>query len=332
VSGNTSFFVDCSSFQGTVSWARVAAVCAGGAEKVTEGTGYVNPFWAASKAAMRPLAAHGFTPAAYMFLDASGAGAEQAVWFWKNAGDLTGFGIAVDLERAPDGSPSRQQAVDAVGELRRRYPRHPIGGYAPHWYTGGEDLSFFDWLWASEYVNGSGDPGLLYKSVPATWWAPYGGESPLLLQFTSSASVAGVGGAVDCSAFQGTAAQLAARLLPAPPKPPAPAPVPAPVQEAPVADPAALLQLRPGDAPVNIPGSEVATSDFRIVVTGDTGSVVIATAWFTDGSTAQVIPFPLHNGGATSVVFRRPWNGVASVQLKRADTKTALGASAYVRF
>jgi GH25 family lysozyme M1 (1,4-beta-N-acetylmuramidase) len=331
VSGTTSFFVDCSSFQGSPSWAKVAAVCAGGAEKVTEGTGYVNPFWAASKSGMLQVAAHGFVPVAYLFLDAGPSGAAQAEYFAAHAGSLTGFGIAIDLERS-SGSPTVAQAQDCAAELRKLYPGHPVGGYAPHWYTGGADLGFCDWLWASEYVNGSGDPGVLYRSVPASWWSPYGGKSPLMLQFTSSATVAGISGQVDCSAFPGTAAQLASHVLP---KPPAPTPAPAPVatQEAAVADPGILVPLNLGLPHVNIPVAEsLPSADFRIVVTGDAGCVVTATAWFTDGSAAQVASYSLSNGKATSVVFRKPWSGVGTVRLQRQDTKTALSASAFVRF
>jgi GH25 family lysozyme M1 (1,4-beta-N-acetylmuramidase) len=331
VTGTISFLVDCASYQGVPAWAKVAAVCAGGAEKVTEGTAYVNPDWAASKAGLKQVSAHGFVPLAYLFLDAGPSGAEQAVWFWKQAGDLTGFGIAVDLERS-SGSPTVAQAKDAVAELRRRYPGRPVGGYAPHWYTGGADLSFFDWLWASEYVNGSGDPGVLYKSVPATWWAPYGGEAPLLLQFTSSAAVAGVSGPVDCSAFAGTAAQLASHVLPAPPAPPKP-PVPTTPQEAAVSDPGVLFPLNHDGLPLNVPVAEALPSqDFRVVVTGDTGAVVTATAWFTDGSAAQQLSFATGNGKAASVVFRRAWGGVSTVRFQRQDTKTSLSASVFVRF
>jgi GH25 family lysozyme M1 (1,4-beta-N-acetylmuramidase) len=330
VTGTTSYLVDCSSYQGIPAWAKTAAVCAGGAEKVTEGTHYVNPGWSASKAGLRQVAAHGFVPLAYLFLDATGTGTAQAQYFSSEAGDLTGFGIAADFERAPDGSPTLQQARDCVAELRRLYPHHPVGAYAPHWYTGGEDLSFCDWLWASEYVNGSGDPAVLYAQVPASWWAPYGGKSPLLLQFTSSASVAGISGPVDCSAYPGTGAQLAARVLPpkaVPVKPPVPVPT------TPEATVSGLIPVNHDGLPVNIPVAEVLPgADFRIIVTGDTGSVVTATAWFTDGSAAQALTFPLGNGKAASVVFRRPWNGVSTVKLQRSDTKAALSASAYVRF
>jgi hypothetical protein len=158
-------------------------------------------------------AVRGFVPVAYLFLDAVFSGAAQARFFADAAGDLTGFGIALDLERAPNGSPSIAQAQACAAELRRLYPGTPVGGYCPHWYTGGADLSFVDWLWASEYVNGSGDPGMLYSQVPATWWAPYGSRSPLLLQFTSSASIAGIAGPVDCSAYHGDWSALAAHVL-----------------------------------------------------------------------------------------------------------------------
>lgn len=216
MTGTVSYFADCSSYQGSPDWARVAATCAGGAEKVTEGTSYANPRWAAAKPAMRAAAVHGFVPLAYLFLDAAEPGDAQARYFASKAGDMSGFGVVIDFERAPDGPPTLSQARACAAELRSVYPAVPIGGYCPHWFTGSMDLSFCDWLWASEYVSGSGDPAMLYAQVPASWWAPYGGRSPLLLQFTSQASVAGISGPVDCSAFHGTAAALAAHVLAAP--------------------------------------------------------------------------------------------------------------------
>ena len=117
MTGTVSFLVDCASFQGSPDWARVAGVCAGGAEKVTEGTSYVNPRWAGAKPAMKAVAAHGFVPLAYLFLDAVLSGSSQARFFASAAGDLTGFGIVLDLERAPNGSPSIAQAQDCAAEL-----------------------------------------------------------------------------------------------------------------------------------------------------------------------------------------------------------------------
>lgn len=296
-------------------------MCAGGAEKVTEGTGYVNPYWPSSKAAMKALAPHGFVPLAYMFLDAAGTGLAQAQWFAEKAGDLTGFGIVVDFERAQGGSPTIAQAQAAVAGLRKFYPAHPVGLYAPHWYTGGQNLSFGDWLWASEYVNGSGDPAMLYASVPAAWWAPYGGESPLMLQFTSKAMVAGVSGEVDCSAYHGSAAQLAAAVLPkAATGSPPPSGTPAGGE---------LLSLPPLSA-VTIPVGARATESFSITVAGDTGGVVTVTVWFSDGSAAQQAVFNLHNGQVSRVTPRLPWSKVTTVRLRRADTHAGYSASAWV--
>lgn len=332
MSGTTSYLVDCSSYQGSPAWAKVAATCAGAAEKVTEGVSYVNPDWAVAKTGLLQVAAHGFVPLAYLFMDATPSGAAQAEYFASKAGSLAGFGIVVDFERASDGSPTLASAQACAAELRKLYPGHPVGGYAPKWFTGSESLAFCDWLWASDYVSGSGDPGQLYKGVPASWWAPYGGKTPLLLQFTSAASVAGVTGPVDCSAFMGTAAQLAAKVLPAPPKP-VPVPVSKPTPEDTVGNTGQLIPLASGALHVNVPvAAALPSADFSIVVTGDTGSVVTATAWFSDGGAAQVNTYTLHNGQSTSVVFRQPWAHVTTVRLQRQDTKTSLAASGFVRF
>jgi GH25 family lysozyme M1 (1,4-beta-N-acetylmuramidase) len=210
----TIFGIDASSYQGRVNWAAVDALTAFGSEKVTEGTGYTNPFWLAAKAAMQARAkATGFIPLAYHFLDA-GPGAAQADHFAAVAGNLTGFGIVLDFERAPNGPPSRASAVDCVNRLRHHYPGHPIGLYAPRWFTGNGDLTFGSWTWASSYVSGKDGPAALYGHVPASWWAAYGGHAPVLLQFTETGIVPGVSGLVDISAFRGTPDQLRAIVLP----------------------------------------------------------------------------------------------------------------------
>jgi hypothetical protein len=66
-------------------------------------------------------------------------------------------------------------------------------------------------LWSSRYPSTQpGTPAELYKAVGAANWAGYGGLSVALVQFSDRASVAGR--AVDCNAYQGTRAQLAALL------------------------------------------------------------------------------------------------------------------------
>jgi lysozyme len=221
------FGIDAASFQAHVNWAQVDGVCAFGFEKVSEGTGYVNPYWAAAKPAMLARRdATWFLPGAYLFLDASN-GAAQADRFAAAGGNLDGWAIAIDVERSA-GSPSMGQAKDCVARLRQHYPHHKIGGYLPHWFWGGQDATFVDWLWASSYVNGSGEPGALYSRVPGAYWDGYGGRDPALLQFTSSATVPGVGGLVDCSAFRGDQAALRAALGVPAPSTPKPAPKPPP--------------------------------------------------------------------------------------------------------
>lgn len=244
------FGIDASSFTGIVSWVTTDAVTAFGAEKVTEGTGYVNPFWPASKALMLLRArASGFVPLSYHFMDA-GPGAPQADWFARWAGPLGGFGLAVDFERAPNGPPTLAQARDCVARLRHHYPARPIGGYAPHWFTGGEDLSFFDWVWASNYVTSKNEsPAALYGHVSNSQWAGYGGKPVTLLQFTDAASVPGVARPVDCSAFRGTAAELRAVILPR-----TPAPSPPPVAAGLRKDDVMLLNKDSGaQTPISIP-------------------------------------------------------------------------------
>lgn len=215
----TIFGIDAASYQHDVNWASVDKVCDFGFEKVTEGAGYTNPYWPAAKTAMTArAAATGFLPGAYLFMD-FGEGTAQADHFAAKAGSLDGFAIVVDLERAPNGSPTIAQAKACVARLRQRYPNHPIGGYAPHWYTGSADLRFFDYTWASRYASGSGSPAGLYAKVPSSWWAAYGGKAPAILQFSSTATVAGVSGRVDISAFKGSLDQLRALALGARPVP-----------------------------------------------------------------------------------------------------------------
>jgi GH25 family lysozyme M1 (1,4-beta-N-acetylmuramidase) len=319
----TIFGIDASSFQGNVNWAVTDESTEFGAEKVTEGTKYANPYWPAAKPALLARAkASGFIPLAYFFMDATGTGTEQADWFAANAGDLTGFGIAIDLERAADGSPTTAQAREAVARVREHYPHHPVGGYAPHWYTGSADLTFFDWTWASEYVAGSGTPQALYASVPSAWWAPYGGMTPLLLQFTSQAQVPGVAGPVDCSAFQSTAAALAGHVLvkAAPPPPPATSSRSDDV----------LINVKAGDLPVHCPvwaGSSAvhapaAFTHAALSLAGGDGAVIKLTKWH-DGKGA-VSAHPMRRGQVAVVNVA----DCQAITVERADKVASAGASA----
>jgi hypothetical protein len=158
-------------------------------------------------------AATGFVPGGYLFVEA-GDGAGQADFFHATAGDMAGFAIAVDVEPTSGSEPAAADAHACVARLRQLYASHPMIGYLPHWYWGDQDKRFVDLLWASDYVAGNGTPAELYAHVTPSQWAPYGGRVPALLQFTNAATVPGVAGTVDCSAFRGTADELRAKLLP----------------------------------------------------------------------------------------------------------------------
>lgn len=201
--------IDASSVQRTVAWLEVAKSCSFGFEKVTQGTGYVNPFWPAAKAVLQSLQRSGkFVPGAYMFLE-HGDAAAQADFFARTAGNLDGWLIAIDGEPTGSSNPDITDLNVALTRLLTHYPESQIGGYLPQWYWGKKPVfPDFHWLWASRYVNGSGSPEGLYTSVPNDWWADYGGKTVQLLQFTASARVPGVAGGVDASAYRGTLDQL----------------------------------------------------------------------------------------------------------------------------
>ncbi|MBC6460982.1 glycoside hydrolase family 25 protein [Actinomadura sp. HBU206391] len=194
------------SYQGEPDWQKVHG---GGIRfafsKVTESTNYTNPTWSHNRAAM--LALSDFLPGGYHFLH-GGNGAAQAGYFLSKAGDLGGFAVALDVEAS---GANAATARDWVAEFKQRTGGHPVIGYYPRWYweqTGRPDLSFFDSVWQSHYVSGSGSPGSLYGKVPADWWATFGGEPISILQYSSSASVPGISGRCDVNAYRGTLAQL----------------------------------------------------------------------------------------------------------------------------
>lgn len=102
--------------------------------------------------------------------------------------------------------------------------------YIPRWYwqqVGSSSLAGLPPLWSSRYVNGSGTAAQLYPGDSSTLWNNYGGNEVKILQFTSSAQVAGR--TVDANAFKGNLAQLDALLFGI--VPPVDAPLPPPVEE-----------------------------------------------------------------------------------------------------
>lgn len=85
--------------------------------------------------------------------------------------------------------------------------------YIPRWYwqqIGSPSLAGLPPLWSSRYPdNNIGGLGSEWAVVPASYWNGYGGLDVVMLQFTSSARIAGYA-PLDANAFRGTREQLAA--------------------------------------------------------------------------------------------------------------------------
>lgn len=204
--------VDVASYQGNPNWSAVhRAGIRFGFSKVTENTNYTNPTWRHNRAGMLALGP-GFLPGAYHFLH-GGNGAAQARYFLAKAGDLSRFAVALDIEAS---GANAATAREWVAEFKKRTGGHPVIGYFPRWYWeahGRPDLSFFDTIWQSRYVSGSGTPTALYEKVPSSWWVQFGGEPISILQYSSSGSVPSIPGRCDVNAFRGSLAELRALAL-----------------------------------------------------------------------------------------------------------------------
>jgi peptidoglycan hydrolase-like protein with peptidoglycan-binding domain len=201
----TIFYPDVSSYQTGISFAG----CVIAMVKATEGTGYTNPDYAAAKGRAADADAYF---CAYHFLRA-GNGAGQASYAHSVVGSDIPLMIDFEPEYNADGTiasaPQVSDAVDFINEYRA------LGGktyllYLPHWYWQGNLgqaslaslISLGVLLVSSDYTTYSDTgPG----------WAPYGGMTPTVWQYTSSATLNGVTN-VDMNAYQGTLADFQAQV------------------------------------------------------------------------------------------------------------------------
>jgi GH25 family lysozyme M1 (1,4-beta-N-acetylmuramidase) len=85
--------------------------------------------------------------------------------------------------------------------------------YAPKWVYENDLAGLGYPLWASDYVGGSGPASKLYPGDTSSRWAAYSGQTPAILQFSSSATIAGQT-TCDANAYRGTLDQLTALLAP----------------------------------------------------------------------------------------------------------------------
>ncbi len=183
--------------------------------KATQGTAYVNPDYSPAKA--RAASAGAFF-CAYHFLE-HGNGPGQA----QHAFAVTGKGIPLMVDFEPSTTkPSVADAEAFTDEYRK------LGGtvhllYFPHWYwqeLGSPSLAGF----ASRTMHLVSSNYTAYSDAGPGWTA-YGGMTPAVWQYTSSATFNGHA-PVDMNAYKGSIAQFRALVTNTPP--PVPDTFPAP--------------------------------------------------------------------------------------------------------
>ena len=201
----TIFYPDVSSYQAGISFANCVVAVA----KATEGSGYTNPDYASAK--VRAANAGAFF-CAYHFLRA-GNGAAQASYARSVVGSEVPLMIDCEATYNSNGTLASAPQVSDIVDFINQY--RALGGttyllYLPHWYWQGDmgqaslapvtDLGML--LVSSDYTAYSdAGPG----------WAPYGGMTPAIWQYTSSATLNGVKN-VDMNAYQGTLADFKAQV------------------------------------------------------------------------------------------------------------------------
>ncbi len=113
--------------------------------------------------------------------------------------------------------PSVSECNAFADRLQEVMPKLCPIGYLPEWVYGSSVSAFRYPLWASSYVSTGGATSYaasaLYPGDSSSHWDAYGGNAPDILQFTSSATIAGQT-TCDANAYRGTLQQLTALLAP----------------------------------------------------------------------------------------------------------------------
>jgi hypothetical protein len=133
----------------------------------------------------------------------------------KGWGD-TPFILQVDCEKWNNNSatvPGKADIKAFCDQLRKRAPKLRPIVYAPRWVYQNSLSGLGYPLWASAYVSGDGAASKLYPGDSSSKWDAYSGQTPAILQFTSSSKIAGQTTS-DANAFKGTLAQLTALVAP----------------------------------------------------------------------------------------------------------------------
>lgn len=174
--------------------------------KSTESSGFIDAQFVTNLARARSA---GMLVAAYHYVRSGVTAAAQVANVQRV--------VPKDVPVIPDieaNSGSVALAREFADKLRAAGYRVPFT-YLPRWYwqqIGSPSLVGLPPLWSSRYPDYKiQDIAKEFNDVPATYWNGYGGLKVAVLQFTSSANVAGVQ-PLDANAYPGTRAELAAVL------------------------------------------------------------------------------------------------------------------------
>jgi GH25 family lysozyme M1 (1,4-beta-N-acetylmuramidase) len=174
--------------------------------KSSEGASFVDSAFKGNLAEARNA---GLLVGAYHYVRSNASAAAQVA----NVRQVVPLDVPVipDVEANSGGVPLVREFVD---RLRAAGYTVPIS-YIPRWYwqqIGSPSLAGLPPLWSSRYPDNA--IGLLadeWSRVPASYWGGYGGLDVAVLQFTSSARIAGHA-PLDANAFRGTRDELATLL------------------------------------------------------------------------------------------------------------------------
>jgi len=167
--------------------------------KVSQGSNYVDPDWPTYR---KGAVEAGLILAGYHYLDTSDVNA-QAKLFVDNLG--AGVPAMIDFEAGGGDETNFWNFVRAVNALGVQIAL----SYEPHWYAqqiGSPNLAQLPNVISSSYVNGTGYASALYPGDTSPLWSPYEGATPAILQFSSTALIAGM--TVDADAYRGTTDEL----------------------------------------------------------------------------------------------------------------------------
>jgi peptidoglycan hydrolase-like protein with peptidoglycan-binding domain len=217
----TSYVADIASFQQGLVPAELRPTCVALEIKATQGSTYVDPDYAGWLTEAKTT---GLIPIAYHYLDGT-APAAQAAWLKAHIVDTT-LPVMLDFEEG-----GFQQALEVADAMTTAGLRPKLLYFARgRWETLGSPalaaplatrgLSLINAAYPS---TAAGTAVALYPGDNAPEWAPYGGVTPLLWQYTDNAELAEQ--RIDVNAYKGTGTQLAALLGETAPKQPAATPV-----------------------------------------------------------------------------------------------------------